>query len=243
MTASDKPVPSKSRAVLTHHPRGACSILRRSGWRAEGGAVQYWRDRYRSAAVPTMQPYIEFTHRCFLLSRAALPANSRISAAKYSRTAARYTTEVIMSARTFRLVMQLTRGTGTNALGIVSALEHTVDTTDRELEARFRGSRGTFRCIASIASLATRLSTLALARLHTLSSVSATKQTTHHMWLTITLVLKWITEVGCGNGCGWSSKANGYLVAGRGWAVPLWTRRLGSKQGQIHVMTVLCWLE
>jgi hypothetical protein len=27
--------------------------------------------------------------RCFLLSRAALPANSRISAAKYSKTAAR----------------------------------------------------------------------------------------------------------------------------------------------------------
>lgn len=31
------------------------------------------------------------TIRCFLLSRAALPASSRISAARYSKTAARYT--------------------------------------------------------------------------------------------------------------------------------------------------------
>jgi hypothetical protein len=60
--------------------------------------------------------------------------------------------------------MQLTRGTSTNALGIVSALEHTVDTTNRGLEARLRGSRGTFGRVTSSASLSTRrLSALALA--------------------------------------------------------------------------------
>ena len=57
-------------------------------------------------------------------------------------------------------------GTRTDTLGIVAALEHTVDTTDGELETGFRGAGCTLRGLACCACLAARgLSGFTLARL------------------------------------------------------------------------------
>src|SRR5580698_3454249 len=70
------------------------------------------------------------TIRCFLLSRAALPASSRISAARYSRTAARYTEPEMSTQLIDALENKLTRCTGTDTLSVVALLQQTMDTTD-----------------------------------------------------------------------------------------------------------------
>ena len=57
-------------------------------------------------------------------------------------------------------------GACTDTLGVVAALEHTVDTTDWELETSFRGARCALGGLACCACLAARgLSGFALARL------------------------------------------------------------------------------
>ena len=76
--------------------------------------------------------------RVFLLSRAAFPANSRISAARYSSTAARYTgapTQKIKCQR--RVKFKVKRGslTGTDTLSVVALSQETVYATDGEGQA------------------------------------------------------------------------------------------------------------
>jgi hypothetical protein len=61
---------------------------------------------------------------------------------------------------------EVDRRTRTNTLSIVATLEHTVDTTDRELETGFRGARCTLGYLARCARLAARgFSGFTLARL------------------------------------------------------------------------------
>lgn len=81
------------------------------------------------------------TIRCFLLSRAAFPASSRISAARYSRTAARYTLSQLAVSSKASGALVLTRCAASYALSVVSFLQQTVYTTDRELKAGLGGTR------------------------------------------------------------------------------------------------------
>ncbi len=82
--------------------------------------------------------------RVFLLSRAALPASSRISAVRYSRTAARYT------------------GTCANTGGVLALLEEAADAANRELEASLGRSGGGLA--TSLAAATAALAALSFAR-------------------------------------------------------------------------------
>lgn len=75
--------------------------------------------------------------RRFLLSRAALPASSRISADRYSSTAARYTTRVPRMRNTHRHGMgkRMTWCTRTDTAAEGRFSQHTMDTADGELKA------------------------------------------------------------------------------------------------------------
>jgi hypothetical protein len=70
------------------------------------------------------------------------------------------------SGKIFEHCSEVDGSTRTDALGVVATLEHTVDTTDGELETGFRGAGcalGGFTCCACLA--ARGLSGFALARL------------------------------------------------------------------------------
>ena len=75
--------------------------------------------------------------RVFLLSRAALPANSRISAARYSRTAARYTGAPNNNMRNKQVNQWFESLTSTDTLSIVTLPQKTVNTADWEGKTSF----------------------------------------------------------------------------------------------------------
>jgi hypothetical protein len=105
--------------------------------------------------------------RCFLLSRAALPASSRISAARYSSTAARYTAPRQLTPS--RTTGGRTGRAGADALRVVAALEQAVYTADGELQPGLGGAARAFAraALGRAARLAAagRLAGLALAAL------------------------------------------------------------------------------
>ena len=73
-----------------------------------------------------------------------------------------------LGSEVFEDCSEVDGGTSTNTLGVVAALEHTVDTTDGELETGFRGAGCALRGLACCACFAARgLSGFALARLIT----------------------------------------------------------------------------
>jgi len=75
--------------------------------------------------------------RRFLLSRAALPASSRISADRYSSTAARYTTSVSESEGGHKSGKRGTWCTGADTAAESRFSQQTMDTANRELQSRF----------------------------------------------------------------------------------------------------------
>lgn len=70
---------------ITTSPSNLLSLLST----CESLFVEWDKVETHSSSLRTASCKCRGTIRCFLLSRAALPANSRISAAKYSRTAAK----------------------------------------------------------------------------------------------------------------------------------------------------------
>ena len=73
-----------------------------------------------------------------------------------------------LSGKVFEYGSEVDGGASTNTLGVVATLEHTMDTTDWELETGFRGTRCALRGLACCACFAARgLSGFALARLIT----------------------------------------------------------------------------
>ena len=69
-------------------------------------------------------------------------------------------------SKVFEHCSEINGSTRTNTLGIVATLEHTVDTTDGELETGFRGAGCALGSLTRCACLAARgLSGFALARL------------------------------------------------------------------------------
>jgi len=73
-----------------------------------------------------------------------------------------------LSGEVFEHCCEVDGRTRTDTLGVVAALEHTVDTTDGELETGFRGARCALGGLACCACLAARgFSGFALARLQT----------------------------------------------------------------------------
>jgi hypothetical protein len=71
-----------------------------------------------------------------------------------------------LSGEVFEDSSEVHGGACTNTLGVVATLEHTVDTTDRELKTGFRGARCTLGSLACCTCFAARgLARFALARL------------------------------------------------------------------------------
>lgn len=79
--------------------------------------------------------------RCLLLSRAAFPASSRISAVRYPSTAERQTGNALGNDPKPVTDRQHTWCAGPDALSVVAPLQQTVDTTYRKLKAGIRGAR------------------------------------------------------------------------------------------------------
>lgn len=98
--------------------------------------------------------------RRFLLSRAALPASSRISADRYSSTAARYTKSSVMNDASFVRPSRQSRtwSTRADAFRVISLPEQSVQSTYGELQTRTRRARllRGFLVVVVVFALATR---------------------------------------------------------------------------------------